>query len=112
MDAEKLGFATSSFDCVLLHLTLAVVPDPFASIYEAVRVLKPGGRVSIFDKFLPDNARPSLIRRIANVLTSAAFSDINRQLGPLIASAGLTPRIEEKTAGGLYRIAQAFKAST
>jgi len=57
MDAARLGFADASFDCVLLHLAIAVVPDPFATIREVSRVLRPGGRVSVFDKFLPDAAR-------------------------------------------------------
>lgn len=105
MDAARLEFPDASFDCVVLHLILAVVPDPVATIREAVRVLRPGGRVSIFDKFLPDDASPSLARRLANVLTNAVATDINRQLAPLLAAAGLrVVHSEASLFGGLFRV--------
>jgi ubiquinone/menaquinone biosynthesis C-methylase UbiE len=33
---------------------------------EAVRVLKPGGRIAVFDKFLKDEEHPSLKRQLLN----------------------------------------------
>jgi phosphatidylethanolamine/phosphatidyl-N-methylethanolamine N-methyltransferase len=84
MNAHLLGFPSAMFDCVLLHLVLAVVPHPVACAWEAARVLKVGGRSSIFDKFLPDDESHPPLRRALNVVTNAAFSDINRQLGPLL----------------------------
>ena len=50
-----------------MHLILAVVPDTKLALQEASRVLKPGGSLFIFDKFLkPDEFAP--IRKIFNLV--------------------------------------------
>lgn len=66
-DAMRLPFHTASFDHAILHLILAVVPDPAACLAETARVLRPGGTVLIFDKFLRPRQRAPL-RRLANPL--------------------------------------------
>ncbi len=112
MDAARLGFAPSSFDCVLLHLAIAVVPDPAGTMREVGRVLRPGGRVSVFDKFLSDDAAASVARRAAGAAARIVATDLNRQLGPLLAEGGLTLRAREP-AGlcGLFVAARADKAA-
>jgi ubiquinone/menaquinone biosynthesis C-methylase UbiE len=51
-DSMGLPFPDASFDHVVLHLIVAVVPQPELCLAEAARVLKPGGTVVLFDKFL------------------------------------------------------------
>lgn len=51
-DSMALPFADSTFDHVVLHLIVAVVPQPELCLAEAARVLKPGGTIILFDKFL------------------------------------------------------------
>jgi ubiquinone/menaquinone biosynthesis C-methylase UbiE len=86
MDGQVLEFPDGHFDAVILHLILAVIPDPETCLREAARVLKTGGHITIYDKFLPLGKRISLRRKLANGLTRVLFSELNRQLEPLVDS--------------------------
>ncbi len=61
----SLPLRNAQFDHVILHLIVAVVPDPQACLSEAIRVLKPGGTIIILDKFLQPNQRAP-VRRFFN----------------------------------------------
>jgi phosphatidylethanolamine/phosphatidyl-N-methylethanolamine N-methyltransferase len=113
MDARQLAFPDSSFDAVVMHLILAVMPEPERGVREAVRVLKPGGRIAVFDKFLRDEERPSLKRRLLNAIAKPLFSDLNRRLGPLITATSLVVEHDAPVAfGGAYRAVTLVKPAT
>lgn len=96
MDGQALEFPDGYFDVVVLHLIVAVIPDPIKCFKEAIRVTKPGGRVAVFDKFLPDEQRPALKRRLLNGVTNFLFSNINRRMGDLLVHVPVT--IEQREA--------------
>jgi len=81
-DSQRLPFRNDSFDHVLLHLILAIVPDSRAALRETARVLCTGGRVFLLDKFLrPGEIAP--LRRLFNPLmrrivtrTDVVFEDV------------------------------------
>lgn len=107
MDGQCLTLPDAWFDAVILHLILAIVPDPVACLREAARVVRPGGRIAVFDKFLPDDAHPPPWRRLVNALTRAIGTDVNRQLGAILAAAGAPLAVEHDEPallGGVFRI--------
>lgn len=112
MDGQKLPLPDAAFDAVILHLIVAVIPDPVACLREAARVLKPDGRIAIFDKFAPEARGVSKVRRALNLVTNVLATDITRQLRPLLEAAGLTLIYREPAAfGGFFEIALAQATS-
>lgn len=113
MDGHALEYDDRGFDAVILHLVLAVIPDPYACLSEAARVLKPGGCIAVYDKFLPEGAAASPRRSILNAAAGFLFSEINRQLEPIVESVPeLTiMRDSADTRFGAYRIVLLRKIS-
>jgi len=105
-DAQSLPFEDDSFDAVLLHLVLTVVPDPDAVVAETARVLD-SGRVSVLDKFVPKGADPSLARRLVDPVASTLFSSVTRDLESIFAGEPLTVERTDSLLAGLYTVAVA-----
>ncbi|MFA7002901.1 MAG: methyltransferase domain-containing protein [Verrucomicrobiia bacterium] len=110
MDGQSLEFADGSFDVVILHYIVAVIPDPICCVRETARVLRPGGRAVILDKFAPDDGALPLWLRLLNLLTSFLATNVNRRLGPILAGSGLRVVHREAAAlRGFFQIALAAK---
>ncbi len=112
MDVQALGVRQTSFDALLFNLILTVVPDGAAALREGWRVLKPGGRAVIFDKFLPEGAALTQGRRALGRLLMGIGTDPNRRLSEILAGlAGLTvERDEPVLLRGQYRVLLLRKA--
>ena len=99
-----LPFRDASFDHAVLHLILAVVPDAAAALTETARVVRPGGGILIFDKFLR-RGQSALLRRLLSPLAArlvtrldVVFEDVlHRVPGLRVASD------EPAAAGGWFR---------
>ena len=105
MDGHRLAVPAGAFDAALLHLILAVLPDPVSCLREVARAVRPGGRVSVFDKFIRTD-QPPLRLRLANLVTSPLATDLTRNFERLLAEARVPLRVESDTPlalGGLFR---------
>jgi ubiquinone/menaquinone biosynthesis C-methylase UbiE len=104
-DAADTGEPEAAFDAAILSLVLSVVPEPRQLLAETLRVVRPGGRVVVFDKFAPNQDGTTSGRRILNGVTRFFGTDISRRLGDV--SAGQPCQIvrdEPSLLGGQYRV--------
>lgn len=104
MDGMALDLPGATFDAALLHMVLEVIPDPARCLAEVARVLRPGGRVAVFDKFLPDGEQPGLLRRGFLALLDFVFTSTNRQMGEILARSGAPLEVaHDEPSAGAYR---------
>lgn len=84
-DAQRLPLRPKSFDAAVLHLILAVVPRAAHAFAETVRCVRPGGRLAVFDKFVPKGSEPSLARRLADRVTRPIATGLLTRFEDLLA---------------------------
>lgn len=105
MDAMNLSFQDKEFDYVILNLILSVVPDGNKCLEEAYRVLKPNGKVAIFDKFAGEEQKKSVVKALLNKLTTSLGTDINRKFSQIAKGINLKVVEERKSIfRGIYKI--------
>lgn len=105
MDAMNLSFQDKEFDYVVLNLILSVVPDGNKCLKEAYRVLKPNGKIAIFDKFAGEGQKKNVVKVLLNKLTTSLGTDINRKFSQIAKGINLKVVEERKSIfRGMYKI--------
>ena len=106
MDAQQMLFNNNQFDRVIGSLILSVVPNAEVCFQEMERVLKPGGEILLFDKFLPKEKKLSLPRRIIRPVIKLFGTDIGLNFDRLLENNQGTLHIKEDVPvmfNGMYR---------
>ena len=108
--AERLPFASSSFDCVVSSLVFCSVSDPARGLAEIHRVLKPGGRLLMLEHV---QARSPISARLLDwiqppwtAITGGCHP--NRHTERTVESAGFRIDAESRRARGLMRLFVAY----
>ncbi len=96
-DASALDEPDDSFDAVRSERTLQWLADPAAAVAEMVRVVRPGGRVSLIDTdwstFTIDVGDDALAALVRDWLRTERHrpSNVGRRLHELVGAAGCVP---------------------
>ena len=92
-DVARMPFADGSFDLIVSQAAFKNFPDPVASLNEMHRVLRPGGRASIFDL-----RKDAPLETIDRAIREMHLSPINAWLTKFIFRFGLLRAAYTRTA--------------
>nr|WP_316047564.1 class I SAM-dependent methyltransferase [Planococcus glaciei] len=105
MDAQQMTFADNQFDVVIGSLILSVVPHAEDCFKEMERVLKPGGEILLFDKFLPREKSSHFLKMIRPAIKLLG-TDIGLDFDRLVENNNGTLLVKEDVPvlfNGMYR---------
>ncbi len=87
-DAQMLGFTDNMFDTVVTSCTFCSVPDPVKGLCEIRRVLKPGGKLLMFEHVRSDIFWMGPMMDLMTYVSRMFGPDLNRRTGENIIKAG------------------------
>ncbi len=111
-DAQRLPFADASFDMAILHLILAVVPEPAHCLDELARVWRPVRQLLILDKCLY-LGQTALLRRLANPLLRRVATRLDVVFEDVLGAAPSLRVLHDQPAlaGGWFRTIRLSKSA-
>jgi ubiquinone/menaquinone biosynthesis C-methylase UbiE len=107
-DSANLGFRDADYDCVVLFFLLHEQPDLVRTrtVEEALRVVRPGGKVIFVDYHRPARRNPFryLMQPVLALLEPYAMDLWNREIASWLPAGVRPSAIEKRTYfGGLYQ---------
>lgn len=85
---DHLCFPDSSFDSVITSCTLCSVPDPIRALRELCRVLRPDGRLFMFEHMRSRNPILGLVLDLMTLVTRRSGTAMNRDTVSHVMTAG------------------------
>lgn len=91
MNVESLGFPDRSFDNVLAVCVFCTVENPVRGLKELRRILKPGGKIFMFEHVLSKNPLYGLILKLMSIATvKLSGTHLDRETAENVKKAGFT----------------------
>jgi SAM-dependent methyltransferase len=106
-DATALPFADGHFDTVVFSFALCTIPDDRAAVAEAVRVLRPGGRLLLVEHVRSPNRLVRALERLFEPLTLRREGDhlLREPLDHVVAEELEVEDLERRLFGIVERLA-------
>lgn len=111
MDVTSLPFADDSFETVATVCTFCSVPRPVAGLRELYRVLKPGGRILMFEHVRSRIGPFGILQDVMTPLTRRTGPDLNRDTVGNVQRAGFRIVRVENAYLDIVRMIEAAKAA-
>jgi len=110
MDAHRLGFRDAMFDTIVSVSTFCSVPDPVRGLRELHRVLRPEGRLLLFEHVRSRLGPIAMMQDLLTPLSRRFGPDLNRDTMTNLARAGFCLVREENVYLDIVKVAEAVRA--
>lgn len=108
-DAQRLAFGDQTFDTVLTVCTFCSIPEPVEGLQELYRVLKPGGRLLMYEHVRSKIGPFALFLDFMTFLTRKFGPDLNRDTVGNVLQAGFQLQREENVYLDIVKTIEATK---
>lgn len=111
MDAQHLAFRDASFDTIATVCTFCSVPDPVLGLRELHRVLKPDGRLLLFEHVRSRIGPIAIMQDLLTPLSRRLGPDLNRDTFGNLARAGFRVVREENVYLDIVKAGEAMRGA-
>lgn len=111
MDVQELDYADHSFDTAITACTFCSVPDPVRGLRQLYRVLKPGGRLLMFEHVRSEVPMVGLFLDALTYLSRLIGPDMNRDTLSNVERAGFQVARVRNVYFDIVRAIEAVKPS-